>query len=223
MEGHEHYYNTLLKRVEELRPLLAEIAKREQITKERIELEHIQMNPERLSARGPNAREERKREEGMHTRVKNLEKMTKRVMGMISKWEESNGPFLYAGEAYAERVASQDANYISIRDSLRNSRKKGKDEKNNSHNSRMPIKRASATAPGGLHSSRGASQGKNSSRELKEKENSHENTAPKSNGLEHLPAKVERDSTGSDGTECTSATELREVSRASTATVVKNR
>jgi HEPN domain-containing protein len=59
VEVHETYYANLNARVEELRPLLQKIAKREAVVQERIELEHIQMNPERLTARGPNAREER--------------------------------------------------------------------------------------------------------------------------------------------------------------------
>jgi hypothetical protein len=38
---------------------LLKISRRETVIQERIELEHLQMNPERLTARGPNAREER--------------------------------------------------------------------------------------------------------------------------------------------------------------------
>ena len=113
-------------KVELLRPLLAKIAKRENIVEERVELEHLMQNPERLTARGPKAREDRKREEDMQRRVKNLEKITKEVsqrcvvaslfiirlivcllcpqlLGHISTWEESNdgSPFLYA---VSERV-----------------------------------------------------------------------------------------------------------------------
>ena len=111
-------------KVEQLRPLLAKIAKRENIVEERVELEHLMQNPERLTARGPKAREDRKREEDMQRRVKNLEKITKEVsqrcvvasfficdsscvcpqlLGHISTWEESNdgSPFLYA---VSERV-----------------------------------------------------------------------------------------------------------------------
>ena len=36
-----------------------QISRREAVVQERIDLEHLQMNPERLTARGPNAREER--------------------------------------------------------------------------------------------------------------------------------------------------------------------
>ena len=95
VDKHEGYLNELKARVEELRPLLQKIAKREAIVLERIELEHIQLNPERLTARGPQAREDRKKEEGMTTRVKNLEKTTKEILGMISTWEEKHGNFSY--------------------------------------------------------------------------------------------------------------------------------
>jgi hypothetical protein len=66
-------------KVELLRPLLAKIAKREAIVEERVELEVLMQNPERLTARGPKAREDRKREEDMQRRVKSLEKVTKEV------------------------------------------------------------------------------------------------------------------------------------------------
>eukprot|EP01035_Chromulina_nebulosa_P021145 gene21145-27397_t len=124
VEEHESYFNKLKGRVDELRPVLNKISRREAIVKERIELEHIQLNPERLIARGPNAREERKREEGMTVRVKNLDKITKEILSQIVIWEEQHGPFLFAGERYAERVIKQEENYIEIRDSLRNARKK---------------------------------------------------------------------------------------------------
>lgn len=147
VDTHEAYYSSLLARVEELRPLLNEVVRRENIAQERIELEHLQMNPERLSARGKNAREERKREEGMHTRVKNLEKITKRLLAMIGTWEETNGPFYYAGERYADRVTQQDANYIAIRDQLRNSRKR-KDSKSEPTGPKAVKRTATATSSG---------------------------------------------------------------------------
>jgi HEPN domain-containing protein len=59
VEVHETYFNQLRVRVEELKPILLKISRRETVVQERIELEHLQMNPERLTARGPNAREER--------------------------------------------------------------------------------------------------------------------------------------------------------------------
>lgn len=73
---------------------------------------------------GPNAREERKKEEYMSNRVKNLDKVTKELLGQISAWEESNGPFMFGGDRYCDRVQSQDDAYHETRDSLRNARKK---------------------------------------------------------------------------------------------------
>ncbi len=122
------YFSALRKRVEELKPLLLKVSRREGIVQDRIELEHIQLNPERLTARGPNAREERKREESMAKGVRSLEKCTKELMTHISAWEDVNGPFTYAGERYLDRVGQQEAEYVEIRDSLRNARKRGKDD-----------------------------------------------------------------------------------------------
>ena len=59
VDSHEAYFCSLRDRVELLKPILQKIARREGIVQERVELEHIQLNPERLTARGPNAREER--------------------------------------------------------------------------------------------------------------------------------------------------------------------
>jgi hypothetical protein len=124
VDEHEAYFGAIRKRVEELRPLLQKVSRRETVVLERIELEQLQQNPDRLTARGPNAREARKREEYMATRVKNIDKITKELLSQIGTWECANGPFVFAGESYAERVSLQDEHYIEIRDSLRNARKK---------------------------------------------------------------------------------------------------
>lgn len=79
MDTHEEYYKSLRLKLEEFRPLLQKIIKREQVINERIELETLSLNPERLTARSGSARDERKREEGMTLRVKNLERLTKEV------------------------------------------------------------------------------------------------------------------------------------------------
>ena len=85
IKAHESFCEQLQAKVEQLRPLLAKISKREMVVEERIELEHLMQNPERLTARGPKAREDRKREEDMQRRVKGLEKMTKEVNSYTDK------------------------------------------------------------------------------------------------------------------------------------------
>ena len=47
----------------------------------------------------------------MNSRVKNLEKITKKVLSLISQWEVHNGPYFYAGETYADRVEEQENNF----------------------------------------------------------------------------------------------------------------
>ena len=79
VEEHDQYYQKIKLKAEKLRPLLAKITRRELIVQDRLDLEHLMLNPERLTARGPNAKEDRKKEETMSNRVKNLEKLTAEV------------------------------------------------------------------------------------------------------------------------------------------------
>lgn len=125
VEAHEAYFETLKKSVEEMRPLYSRLARRESIVQDRAELEIIQRNPERLTARGPKAREDRKKEEAMITRVRGLDKLTKDLTTMIHNWEkEHKTSFIYAGEVYLTRMKEQDAAFQEARDALRNARKR---------------------------------------------------------------------------------------------------
>lgn len=157
VEEHELYCVSLKEKVEILRPILSKITRREVIVKERIDLEHLMMHPERLSARGPKAREDRKREEEMSRRVKALEKYTKELLAQIEGWEgQSGAPFLYSGERYVDRVNTQEEDYADTKNSLRSSRRKkdGKPEGKASANvvakkfsSSMPANGLSHTTP----------------------------------------------------------------------------
>ena len=215
VETHEEYFKSLKARVEELRPLLQKVSRREAVVMERIELEHIQLNPERLKARGPNAREERKREEGMTTRVKNLEKNTKELLLQIKEWERNNGPFIYGGEKYPDRVTQQEAAYTEIRDNMRNERKKkdGKLDLNLSLSSSSvgaSIKISSSTV---MRKTSMLNQSLNQSSIISAA--SLNKTAPvlTEQALKNQDNQenviIDRNSTGSNGTECTTATEVR--------------
>lgn len=211
VDVHELYYSSIRARVEELRPLLSEVSRRELIVQERIELEHIQMNPERLSARGPHAREERKREEVMHSRVKNLDKITKKVVALIASWEEHNGPFFFAGDRYADRVEEQEQNFNDIRTSLRNSRKAGKkDDKSGGKAAAVMKRSSSANTSSSKVSSSGYGQ-RPSNKENSDKLNMSESQSE--GGLSKLVlGNTDRTSSGSD---CTDATEIRDPNRTS--------
>jgi len=220
---HESYFTTLKARVEELRPILLKVSKRESVVQERIELEHLSLNPERLTARGPNAREERKREEGMTLRVRNLEKLTKELTNAIQSWEEHNGPFMYIGERYVDRINKQDEKYAEIRDSLRMARKKKDGKLDNAATTKTvaPLVRKSSVSGGTLSSSSSSSSAlSNISNTMKKQEQQQSEkvaTVPltESNlqNLDNENNHCNRISTGSNGTECTTATEIRDPSR----------
>jgi len=140
VDDHESYHTSLKVKAEEMRPLLQKIVRREGIVQERIELEYIQLNSDRLTERGPNAREKRKKEEGMTVRVRNLEKQTKELLQQVQSWEDAHGPFYYKGERYTARVADQEDRYTEIKDSLRKSRKTAKDDRKTADASVLPGK-----------------------------------------------------------------------------------
>jgi hypothetical protein len=197
IEDHESYLNSLKARLEELKPLLTKITKREAIVAERIELEHIQLNPERLTARGPKAREDRKREEGITNRVKNLEKLTKEILVLIGQWEEKHGEFRYLGESYTSRVSAQDESYFEIRDSLRNARRK----KDGKPEVKLPVRKGSIIS--GQNS-----KTLSSSYEFNTNNATKGNNSSVFNDIENLNAN-QRNSVDSDLTEYTSLTEIK--------------
>lgn len=146
VEKHEEYFGALRKRVEALQPILLKIGKRENVIRERIELEHLMLNPERLTARGPNAREDRKKEEAMSNRVKNLDKLSKEILTMISVWEEENGPFFYMGSGYPDRISEQESHYQELKENLRSSRKKKESTTGSKQEPFKPITKKSNSA-----------------------------------------------------------------------------
>lgn len=237
VEEHEAYFSSLRKRVEELKPLLLKVSRREGIIQDRIELEHIQLNPERLTARGPNAREERKREEAMTRGVRTLDKVTKDLMTHIATWEEANGPFTYAGERYAERVSSQEEQYIEIRDALRESRKKGKTTKDAGNTAASSFKPTLATANSNRRTTtntHGNVTATPCAKSATSRVASVTKTVPKEKPIKEEPAvvitpvvdenipnkaSIDRCSSASDGSQVSQLTEVKE--RPSTATILR--
>jgi hypothetical protein len=217
VEGHEAYCVTLRGRVEEMRPLLAKLARREQIVQERIELEHIMCNSERLKERGPAARQERKREEEMIGRVNKLEKLTKEIVSNVTTWEEHNGPFFYGSSRYLDGIKREEEAYIELRDSLRNSRKKGKDCKPESTyitapKSAQPKKLLASTLPSAASSSGLGSPSKASLHSTVQIVADHQQENNKPSG-QALPPRISNESTGSIETDVTSATLVQDKSR----------
>jgi len=212
---HEEYFATLKARVELLRPLLQKVSRRETWVQERIQLEALQMNPERLTARGPKAREDRKKEEVMTNNVKKLDKLTKELKKSLEEWETANDQeFMFAGDRYIARMTQQDADYIEHRDCLRSARKQ---KASGDAHGRMS---SSAPALPGTKVRRttqnGASGGRPSKMARVDKASDKGATTGSSDtgNIENV-----RNSIASVASDCSSTTEVK--ARASTATAVR--
>lgn len=129
VDAHARYFATLKDKAEDLRPLLVKIQAREAVVGDRIELEQIQLNPDRLKNRGASAFADRKREEAMTKGVRGLERLNSELAGMLEAWASKYGPFEYGGVLYVDRIAQQEAEYLDIREILRSSRRERKDVK----------------------------------------------------------------------------------------------
>lgn len=151
IEQHEAFCNGLKSYVETVyRPLLTKVSRRESIVADRAALEILQQDPSRLTARGPSAREDRKREEVMTVRVRGLDKLTKDLRSSILAWEDAQEKqFFYCGARYLDTMAAQEELYTSTRDNARSARKR-KDSTTGSSNT-------TSGAGGGLSASGSAS------------------------------------------------------------------
>ena len=90
--------------MEQMAPILKKIAVREEILENRLALDELQKDPTRLQARGPNAREMRKREEFMSKRVRGLPKVTNDIVSRIEAWELDQGDLILNGERYLDTI-----------------------------------------------------------------------------------------------------------------------
>ena len=94
---HEEYVSYLKTKLSKMQPILDLISKRETIIEERIELELLQKDPERLKGRG--ATKQLMKEEKMNRRVtKELPKITSMLEETLRRWYEDNKPSDYSVE-----------------------------------------------------------------------------------------------------------------------------
>lgn len=213
MELHETELSRLKAYVEqEYRPLLTKVARREAIVQDRAALAVLQQNPERLTARGPSAREDRKREEVMTVRVRGLDKLTKDLTATITQWEATHGKqFVYNGNRYLDTMVEQEEAHVSARDSQRNARKR-KDSSGPTTVSKTMRKSGTAHGNRSTANTAGGSQ-------VMPLSTKNLNLHVQESGGAPEKERLSRASTISSDTCCTSATEIKE--RASTCTVVR--
>uniref|UniRef100_A0A7S1FM88 Protein regulator of cytokinesis 1 n=1 Tax=Corethron hystrix TaxID=216773 RepID=A0A7S1FM88_9STRA len=110
---HDEYIQVLQKRLDQMRPLLKIIEKREFIVKERQEYEEIQKDPDRLKQRGSALTKQLMLEEKMSRRIKkDLPKYTEMLIKKCEEWKvETCDAFRYKGEDYLKVMSAQEEDW----------------------------------------------------------------------------------------------------------------
>lgn len=118
LQHHDDYIQILQARLEQMRPILSIIRKREEILQERHEYEELQKNPDRLKQRGAALTRQLMIEEKMNRRIKkDLPKYTDVLVRKLNAWsKENNEPFLYSGEEYVNVIRRQEGKWRDYKD-----------------------------------------------------------------------------------------------------------
>lgn len=110
LDVHEEYINVLTTRLEQMKPILRILERREEILRERMEYEELQKDPERLKQRGAAMTRQLMEEEKMARRIKKeLPRLTDLLSEKLAEWKEEHGEeFQYRGEDYIDTMAAQE-------------------------------------------------------------------------------------------------------------------
>lgn len=110
LSQHEEYIHSLEKKLEQMRPLLEVIEKRESIIQERMQYEEFLKDPTRLQQRGSALTRQLMKEEKMSRRIKkDLPKYTDHLNKKLRDWATAHGEaFLYKGQEYLALMKEQE-------------------------------------------------------------------------------------------------------------------
>jgi Ase1/PRC1/MAP65 family protein len=120
LEQHEAYIVVLEARLEQMKPILRLIERREIIVQERMEYEHLQKDPDRLKQRGAELTRQLMEEEKMARRIKrDLPKLTELLNEKLDQWRKEHGEhFEYsrAGETYLAVMERQEQEWNAYKE-----------------------------------------------------------------------------------------------------------
>jgi Ase1/PRC1/MAP65 family protein len=110
LDKHDDYITVLEGRLEQMKPILRILERREEILLERMEYEELQHNSERLQQRGAALTKQLMREEKMAKRIKrDLPKLTAILLEKLQEWKVEHGEdFQYGGGVYLETMERQE-------------------------------------------------------------------------------------------------------------------
>jgi Ase1/PRC1/MAP65 family protein len=132
LEKHEAYIEELQERLEQMRPIIRLIERREVVVRERIEYEELQKDPERLQQRGAAMTKQLMAEEKMAKRIKrDLPKLTELLLEKLAEWKQlHNEDFRFDGQLYLEKMDQQEAQWKQYKaEEMQRKLKKKQEEK----------------------------------------------------------------------------------------------
>jgi Ase1/PRC1/MAP65 family protein len=142
LETHEVCIQTLQTRMEQMRPILRLLERREVVLQERNQYEDLQKDPERLTQRGAALTKQLMAEEKMAIRIKReLPKLTEKLTEALNEWKGShNEDFQWKGEVYTEVMIRQEEEWKNYKaDEAHRKLKKKQEDLNFVENRFVPI------------------------------------------------------------------------------------
>jgi len=132
LQQHEVYIQKLQYRLEQMKPILRIIEKREIIIRERYEYEELQKDPDRLQQRGAALTRQLMEEEKMARRIKrDLPRFTEMLFEKLDEWKKSHSEaFHFQGEDYLDTIERQEHEWNQYKaDEVQRKLKKKQEEK----------------------------------------------------------------------------------------------
>lgn len=132
LERHDDYIETLEARLEQMKPILRLIERREAVLRDRLKYDDLQKDPDRLKQRGAAMTKQLMEEEKMAKRIKrDLPKLTETLREIVDEWKHVHKEdFQYKGEIYIDVMARQEEEWRHYKaDEMHRKLKKKQEEK----------------------------------------------------------------------------------------------
>jgi len=138
LTDHENYIKILEQRLDQMRPIIDVIEKRESIVQERMQYEEFLKDPTRLQQRGAALTRQLMKEEKMSRRIKrDLPKYTDHLNRKLHDWSiEHDEPFMYNGEDYMAVMKRQEEEWQDYKENQAQMKRQKKQEERSTYSSK---------------------------------------------------------------------------------------
>jgi protein regulator of cytokinesis 1 len=149
LEKHEEYIVTQQSRLEQMKPILRLIERREAVVRERQEYDVLQKDSDRLKQRGAAMTRQLMEEEKMARRIKrDLPKLTEMLVEKLHEWKETHAEdFKFGGEVYLDVMAYQEEEWEEYKSVELQKKLKKKQEEQTSVENRYATANVVAVGP----------------------------------------------------------------------------